>query len=232
MTCLRRCTTNAPRTFWLVVQGRQTVLHSEASMRALIGVELLRKLPAAPVEIRDVKLPGFALRVRLSGTHSYLVSLGRGRWQTLGTTAVLTAPEAREQARQALADVAKGADPIAKRKAEQARLPFDSFITEHYEPWATAQRKTGAEQTARLKATFSPALKGLRLDGDHGLPCRAVAFGSAQGRADRVNGQSGFERAPRRPLTGRRLGPPARAPARQGEGLEDRPERRGSLPDG
>jgi integrase len=133
-------------------------------MRALIGVELLRKLPAGPVDVRDTKLPGFVLRVRPSGTHSYFANYARGKWQALGTTAVLKAPEAREQARQALADVAKGADPTAKRKAERARLPFDTFVTEHYEPWATAQRKTGAEQTARLRASFGAPLRGLRLD--------------------------------------------------------------------
>jgi integrase len=133
-------------------------------MKALIGVELLRKLPAGPVDIRDTKLPGFVLRVRPSGTHSYFANYARGKWEALGTTAVLTAPEAREQARQILADVAKGADPAAKRKAERSRLPFDAFITEHYEPWATAQRKTGAEQTARLRVIFGPLLRGLRLD--------------------------------------------------------------------
>ncbi|MBI2834773.1 MAG: site-specific integrase [Acidobacteria bacterium] len=133
-------------------------------MRALIGVDLLRRLPPGPVDIRDVKLPGFLLRVRPSGTHSYYAQYGRGRWSLIGTTRVLTPPEAREQARQILADVAKGADPAATKRAERARITFETFIAEHYEPWASAQRKTGAEQTARLRAVFGPTLHSLRLD--------------------------------------------------------------------
>ena len=78
-------------------------------MRALIGVELLRKLPAGPVDIRDTKLPGFVLRVRESGTHTYYATWTPkapttapdgsrrrtpARWYVVGTTAKLEAPEA------------------------------------------------------------------------------------------------------------------------------------------
>jgi integrase len=133
-------------------------------MRALIGVELLRKLPPGPCDIRDTKLKGFVLRVRPSGTHTYFANYNRTRWLKLGTTATLTAPEAREAARDALAEASLGADPIADRKAADGRLTFEQFLTKHYEPWATAQRRTGAEQTARLRATFGDALKGLTLD--------------------------------------------------------------------
>jgi integrase len=133
-------------------------------MRALIGVELLRRLPAGPVDIRDTKLPGFVLRVRSSGTHSYFAQYGRGRWSLVGTTKVLTPPEAREQARQILADVAKGADPAAKKRAERSRMTFKAFVEKHYEPWATAQRKTGVEQTARLRSVFGPIFDTLRID--------------------------------------------------------------------
>lgn len=133
-------------------------------MRALIGVELLRRLPAGPVDIRDTKLPGFVLRVRASGSHSYFAHYGRGRWSLVGTTKVLTPVEAREQARQILADVTKGADPAAAKRAARGRITFKVFVSEHYEPWALAQRKTGAEQTARLRAVFGPTLNALRLD--------------------------------------------------------------------
>ena len=100
-------------------------------MRALIGIELLRKLPAGPCDIRDTKLPGFLLRVRPSGVHTYYANYGRGKWQKLGTTAVLTAPKAREQARKVLGDVMTGADPIAEKRAERSRITFDTFIREH-----------------------------------------------------------------------------------------------------
>src|SRR5688572_16655087 len=120
-------------------------------MKALIGVELLRKLPPAPAEIRDSKMVGFILRVRPSGRHSYYAVYGRNRWHLLGTTDVLSAPEAREECRKVLADVAKGADPVAAKRQAKKDITFEAFIDEHYQPWATAQKKTGAEQTQRLR---------------------------------------------------------------------------------
>lgn len=133
-------------------------------MKTLIGVELLRKLPPGPVDLRDTKLAGFVLRVRPNGKHSYYVNHGRGRWALVGKASVLSPPEAREQARQLLADVVKGVDPQAKKRAERSRLTFDAFIREHYEPWAIAQRKTGGETVQRLRAAFGSVLSGLRLD--------------------------------------------------------------------
>jgi integrase len=137
-------------------------------MRALIGVELVRKLPPGPVDIRDTKLIGFVLRVRPSGTHTYFANYARGRWKVLGTTKTLTAPEAREEARKVLGDSMKGADPIEDARqaaAEEAkRITFAVFVTRHYEPWAIAHQVTGAEQVARLKALFGPTLNDLRLD--------------------------------------------------------------------
>ena len=48
-------------------------------MKATINQELVKKLPAGPVDIRDAKLPGFLLRVRPNGSASYLAVLGRGQ---------------------------------------------------------------------------------------------------------------------------------------------------------
>ena len=79
-------------------------------MGALIGVELLRKLPPGPCDIRDVKLAGFVLRVRPTGTHTNYANYNRTRWLKLGTTATLEAPEAREEARRVL-----GRESVRKR---------------------------------------------------------------------------------------------------------------------
>jgi integrase len=139
-------------------------------MRALIGVELLRKLPTGPVDVRDSKLPGFVLRIRPSGTHTYFAN-PRGEWIKLGTTATLTAPEARERARQELARTPEQRQrerrEAAERAAEAERVQAEAvrdaytlrhFVTDHYGPWATANRKTGAEQTARLRQAFASLL--------------------------------------------------------------------------
>ena len=61
-----------------------------------------------------------------------------------------------------------GGDPIAEAKAtaeaEARRITWPTFVTEHYTPWATAQRKTGAEQAARLCGRLRAVLNDLRLD--------------------------------------------------------------------
>ncbi len=67
-------------------------------MKALIGVELLRKLPRQSVDIRDTKLPGFVLRCRTSGSHSYLFQVARGQWLTLGRVKDMAPAEARAAA--------------------------------------------------------------------------------------------------------------------------------------
>lgn len=58
-------------------------------MRAFISLELIRKLPALHVDVRDTRLPGFAIRCRPSGQHSYIALLSRGRVMTLGKVSVL-----------------------------------------------------------------------------------------------------------------------------------------------
>ena len=59
-------------------------------MRETITTELLRRLqhapPTAVLDIYDTKVPRLVLRVRPTGTHSYRLVLGRGRWYTLGST--------------------------------------------------------------------------------------------------------------------------------------------------
>ncbi|HXG86932.1 MAG TPA: site-specific integrase [Vicinamibacterales bacterium] len=133
-------------------------------MRLAITTDVVRKLPKVDLDIYDAKFKGLVLRCRRSGTHTYRLTYGRGKWITLGPADVLTPDEARKIARDQLADVWKGKDPIETRKTERARLTFEDFITQDYEPWATAQRKTGTEQVARLRSIFGPALNGLRLD--------------------------------------------------------------------
>jgi integrase len=73
----------------------------------------------------DDEMPGFGLRVLASGRKSYVVQYkvggrrGETRRKSLGLHGVLTAEEARTEAKKWLADRAKGKDPIAEYAANQ-----------------------------------------------------------------------------------------------------------------
>jgi integrase len=121
-------------------------------MKRLIGVEMVRHLPTRNVDVRDTRLPGFAIRCRESGTHSYIVALGRGRVMTLGKVSVLDPHEARKAAREALADLAHGIDPTAGRR--RGSPTWGQFVALTYAPWVRENRKTGQMTVARLAACF------------------------------------------------------------------------------
>lgn len=123
-------------------------------MRTSITQALLQKFKTgADAWIYDTQLPGFVLRVRSSGRHSYLALLGRGKWYTIGRADVLKPEEARKLAQGALGDIAHGKDPIAEKRKERTST-FAEFLTQHYEPWLLANRKSGEITMARLRGTL------------------------------------------------------------------------------
>lgn len=69
---------------------------------------------------------------------------------------VLTLDEARQQARIALGEQAKGGAHRARRRKRSQTLR--SFLAEVYGPWQRVNRKTGDETIKRLESTFSDFL--------------------------------------------------------------------------
>lgn len=105
----------------------------------------------------DSKLPGFGVRVRPSGSKSYIVvyraGSGRGapvRRFTLASVGKMTPEDARRQAKAILGAVAHGEDPAAHKAAERGALTVnelaDRFMTEHVEQ----KRKPGTTIFYRL----------------------------------------------------------------------------------
>src|SRR4051794_2861678 len=71
---------------------------------------------------RDDILKGFAVRITASGVKSFVVETlikGKVRRMTLGRYGVLTVDKARKNARELLAKIAGGIDPIAEKKSEK-----------------------------------------------------------------------------------------------------------------
>ena len=122
-----------------------------------LTTELLRRLPRAHVDYADDRQPGLVLRCRPTGSHSWLVRAGRGKWITLGKQSALTLTQAREEARKVLGQLALGETP---RQAPQAVTTptLQTYLTQTYGPWAQVHRKTGDETVQRVEAAFADLL--------------------------------------------------------------------------
>lgn len=125
-----------------------------------ISTELVRRVrsqpPSETTDYRDAKVPGFVLRARPTGIHSWRVQLPNRRWLTLGRLDEIALSDAREGAQQRRAQAALG-HVIPSRKAT-SELTLRTFLADTYEPWmkATYGRRTG--QVTLIRAAFRELL--------------------------------------------------------------------------
>jgi integrase len=119
----------------------------ERSVRAALAAK-------KPIELRDMQLSGFVLRVQPTSRMSYFCNFSRGKRVKLGNALVLTPAQARNKAIQVLGIAAAGEDPRPRRKKAREHT-LRTFIDDEYEPWALQNRKDGSNTVKRLRACFA-----------------------------------------------------------------------------
>jgi integrase len=100
------------------------------------AVDALRPLANGnDLVVFDNALPGFGVRVKPSGAKSWLIQYrnahGRSRRLTLARFGVLTPDNARYEAKLRLAEVAKGADPAADKRAARGAITVAELCDEY-----------------------------------------------------------------------------------------------------
>ena len=119
----------------------------------------------APVQTKryriwDTAVPGLFVRVQPSGVKSFNVQWSRTNSTSIGKYPGVTLESARVQARDIINDAAKHGTPeVAKAKTKVAT--FADFLKArrpHYEPWVTAETKSGKATVANIKAQFGELL--------------------------------------------------------------------------
>ncbi|MBF6570426.1 MAG: tyrosine-type recombinase/integrase [Candidatus Binataceae bacterium] len=97
--------------------------------------------------IWDRKTPGFGLRVTVTGHKTWVVLYrmsGKLRWLTLGTYPPVSLADARKAAKDALADVHKGIDPVAEKQSARAADTFGALAARYLKEWAREMKKPGS----------------------------------------------------------------------------------------
>lgn len=137
-----------------------------------------RTVEAASIEsgrkiIWDTDIKGFGLRVSSSGKKSYIIdyrnSNRQQRRMNLGTAGDVKAEWARKEAKQVLAKVVQGQDPLQQQRSNADKFAAMPTLSEYSEIWLIEAEKTKKPKSleldhANLKNHIGPALGGKKLN--------------------------------------------------------------------
>lgn len=128
--------------------------------KSTISTELVRAIktspPTAPADYRDPKVPGFVLRARPTGVHTWRVQLPDRSWISLGRTDEVSLADARDAAQHCRARVGLGQVVAGPTVADT--LSLADFLCDHYGPWMSAMRGPRSGQVARIQSAFADLL--------------------------------------------------------------------------
>jgi integrase len=122
--------------------------------------------------IRDEELTGFAVRLNADGSRTYLVEYRAGRGRgfptrrlSIGRHGALTPDEARQKAKQILAQVAHGEDPAAARTARKKEPTVkDALLTALEQHWKPKRKASTAKSFEEMiNRTIIPEFGAARL---------------------------------------------------------------------
>lgn len=112
-------------------------------------------------------IPGFGLRVYPGGTKSYVVRYrtqgGRHRFYTIGRHPTLTVKQARDRAKEVLAQVWLGEDPQEERKRSRKGVTVADFCDTYLERHSRPHKKSSDEDERRIETRIKPALGSMNL---------------------------------------------------------------------
>jgi integrase len=134
--------------------------------KLLLNGDIARRRALPSATVWDTLLPGFGLRQRTRGGHSWIVKFrerGRQRLITLGRTAELAAEDARTQARGILERAALDGLPVRQRRRE---VPlFRTYAAEFWRDYAHHWKPSTEVSNARLlRRELLPVFGSLTLD--------------------------------------------------------------------
>lgn len=145
-------------------------------MKAKIGKRLLETLQPGSYEVWDDELPGFVLRIRKGGTQTYYcvyrTPSGRRTRIAIGTTAVFTPAQARSRAKEVLADIANGIDPMAVKRLSRTHSFERAYPTRRSSYRGTIENALWTKSGMRfiqVKSNAGEPLNWLFLPGGPGL---------------------------------------------------------------
>ena len=115
----------------------------------------------------DTRLPGFGVRIYPSGRKAFVISYrfaGRKHLMTLGTYGHLTLDQGRDLAKQKLADLIGGEDPLAERKRDARAKTIGELCTLYLERHAP-RKKSAVDDRRRISKHIQPRWKNHAIKG-------------------------------------------------------------------